>query len=551
MKFNRKATGVALVSFMLALALTGCKAADNKNKGTSETNAKNKVSTGITKGAEGIANKAVQKSELLKTKLESKFKDIKLTDSLKNIGFNNPLMTQRLGADPFVIVYEGRVYVYMTNDIVEYDSDNNVINNSYSKINKLNVISSDDLANWTDHGSIKAAGYEGAAKWGNNSWAPTATYKKINGKTKFFIYFANGANGIGVMSSDSPTGPFTDPIHKALISRQTPNCADVDWLFDPAVLVDDDGKAYLYFGGGVPEGKDSNPGTGRIVQLGDDMISLAGDPVKNEIPYLFEDSGINKIGNTYYYSYCSNWHVTPEDSAKLGIESAQICYMTSDNPMGPFKLQGGILRNPGKFFGVYGNNHHSMFQLNDQWYIAYHSQMLESGLGISGGYRSTNIDYVTVNKDGTIQPATGTKAGVKQLKSLNPYEKTEAETMANMGGINTTPCGKFSSYYGSGNMALSDINTGDWVALKKVDFGDKGAKTFTAAVKAPKEKAGAIQIRLDSQDGEVVGYMEVEPGNTEEYKEMTTELLSTIIGEHNLYFVFYGEDYNLDYWKFN
>ena len=78
----------------------------------------------------------------------------------------------------------------MTGDIVEYDANGKVKDNSYARINKLNVISSEDLVNWTDHGTIFAAGNAGSAKWGNNSWAPAVAYKVIDGKTKFFIYFA-------------------------------------------------------------------------------------------------------------------------------------------------------------------------------------------------------------------------------------------------------------------------------------------------------------------------------------------------------------------------
>ena len=100
------------------------------------------------------------------------------------------------------------------------------------------------------------------------------------------------------MTADSPIGPFRDPIGKALISRETPNCEEVTWLFDPAVLVDEDGSAYLYVGGGIPEGKGANPGTARVVQLGEDMISLIGEPCKLDVPYLFEDSGIHKVGQT-------------------------------------------------------------------------------------------------------------------------------------------------------------------------------------------------------------------------------------------------------------
>ena len=58
--------------------------------------------------------------------------------------------------------------------------------------------------------------------------------------------------------------------------------------------MDDDGRAYLYFGGGVPEGQAANPGTARVVELGEDMISIAGEPVIIDAPYVFEDSGIHK-----------------------------------------------------------------------------------------------------------------------------------------------------------------------------------------------------------------------------------------------------------------
>lgn len=493
-----------------------------------------------------------QSSSLLEEKLAPYFNRIKLADTLKKTDANNPLMTQRLGADPYAIVYDGRVYVYMTGDILEYDADGKVKNNSYSKINTINVISSADLVNWTDHGSIYAAGDSGAAKWGGNSWAPAAAYKKINGKTKFFLYFANSGNGIGVITSDSPIGPFTDPINKALVSRSTPNCADVEWLFDPAVLVDDDGRAYLYIGGGVPGDQYANPGTARVVELGDDMISLKGDPVKIDVPYLFEDSGIHKLGNIYYYTYCTNFNVTAEATDKLGIENGQIAYMTSKNPMGPFEFKGGFLKNPGTFFGCWGNNHHCVFQFKDQWYITYHTQILEGKMGItSGGYRCTHIDKLTINEDGSLAPVTATEKGVDQLSFLNPFEKTQAATMATMGGIDTILRDECNKNYGSGNMAVTEINTGDWIALKGVNFGDIGATSFTVGVKAAEDKEGAIQLRIDSQDGDVVGYMDIKPDKTGKYNEITTELLKTVKGIHNLYFIFYGEGYNMDYWKFN
>ncbi len=484
-------------------------------------------------------------------KLQEEFDALSLADTLKQIGLDAPVMTQRLGADPYAIVYEGRVYLYMTGDVLEYDAAGNVKENSYSKINTLNVISSADLVNWTDHGSIYAAGMQGASRWGQNSWAPAVAYKEIDGQTKFFIYFANGGNGIGVLTSDSPTGPFVDPIGKALISRSTPNCANVTWLFDPAVFVDEDGSAYLYFGGGVPEGMEAAPGTARVVKLGEDMISLDGDPVALDVPYLFEDSGINRIGDTYYYSYCTNWNVTQEATEELGIASAQIAYMTSDNPMGPFTLAGVILKNPGNYFGCYGNNHHCLFQFQDEWYIAYHTQLLEKPLGISGGYRATNIAKLTVKEDGSIPTLLFVdRSSLTQVGALNPYEKVEAETMATMGGLSTTQSGLQSTCYGSGNMELCEIESGDWLALYGVDFGKEGAKRFTAAVAADEGISGTIQIRLDGTKGEVVGYLEVSPTKNGEYQELTAELLTTVTGKHNLFLIFSGEGYTMDYWTF-
>ena len=122
--------------------------------------------------------------------------------------------------------------------------------------------------------------------------------------------------------------------------------------------------------------------------------------------------------------------------------------------------------------------------------------------------------------------------------------------MATMGGLNTTQEGMISKTYGSGNMVLTDIQTGDWVALYDVDFGEAGATKFTAAVKADKEAVGGIQIRLDALDGEVVGCLEFGAGDGKNYQELAVELLKNVTGVHDLVLVFVGEDYTVDYWQF-
>lgn len=464
--------------------------------------------------------------------MQALFNSIKVQTSYKKEGQNNPLYTQRFGADPGVMEYDGRVYVYMTNDVIEYDSDGNVVENTYNLVNKINCISSDDLVNWTDHGAIEVAGSNGAAKWASKSWAPCAAHKTINGKEKFFLYFCNGGNGVSVLTADSPTGPWTDPLGHGLITRSTPNCSDVKWLFDPAVFVDDDGTGYLCFGGGVPDGMSANPGTARIVKLGADMISLAGDPQTIDAPYLFEDSGINKIGDKYYYTYCSNWSTSGNS---YGMSSAAIQYMVSDSPMGPYTYGGELFKNIGTFFGTYGNNHHSIVELNGKLYLFYHARAVETAMGITGNYRSPQVNELTMT-NGKFNSVTGTMTGVSQLKALDPYTKVQAETMSNQAGINVS---------GLGDTVVTDIGAGDWIKVNGASFS-KGASSVTIRVKSSKE--AAIKICTGTATGTAIGYAEI-PNTNGSFKEITVPV-DSISGTQDICFVF-SDAMEIDWWQFS
>ena len=447
-----------------------------------------------------------------------------LKSSYKKAGENNPLYTQRFGADPGVMEYGGRLYVFMTDDIIEYDSSvaRNVRENSYSQIRSINCISSDDLVNWTDHGRIPVAGPSGIAKWAVNSWAPCAAHKIIDGKEKFFLYFCNGGNGIGVLTADSPTGPWQDERGSLLITRDVKNCADVLWLFDPAVMVDDDGTGYLAFGGGVPEGKQSAPGTGRIVRLADDMISLDGDPVRLDVPWLFEDSGINRIGDRYVYSYCSNWQTGGND---LGLTDGAIQYMTADNPLGPYAYAGELFPNQGRFFGLYGNNHHSIASLNGEWYLFYHSRPVEQAMGITGNYRSPQADRITLDADGLPEQVTGTMKGLEQLKPFDPFRTVSASTMAREAGVAVGGCGD--------NVRVLGVE-GRWIQVRGVDFGTgASALTVTAQASAP----STLYAVLDSADGPLAARIEIPAGG--EAAAFSAPLQAE--GTHDLYLVWGGK----------
>lgn len=538
----RKRMTFVYVSAVLAFSICGC-----GEENIASTEGQQAVETESTQPDQ---EKEGGEKDMTTTEIEELFQNVVLEEAYKGIGNHNPVMTQRFGADPYAMVYDGRVYLYMTCDEPKLDAYGEIKENDYSNIYKISVISSADLVNWTDHGTVYAASKKGAAVWGNNSWAPAAAYREIDGKTKFFLYFANSGNGIAVLTSDSPTGPFTDPLGEALISRETPTCAEVTWLFDPAVLMDDDGTAYIYFGGGIPnEDKADNPGTARVAKLADDMISLDGDPVViDNVPYLFEDSGINKINGTYYYSYCSNFSVPGEKAGELGFSSGEIVTMSGDDPMGPFTLCGSVLKNPQFYFGRGGNNHHCMFEFNGQWYMAYHARLLEEAMGIDKGYRSTNIDKVTFDETGGIEMIRGTLAGAEQVGALDPYQKTSAVTIGVMGGIETAQYGEESISCGSGDMIVTGIHTGSWLGVYGADFGAEGASQFHLFARG--NGTGYIKICLDSPEGEALGYVRLDLNDPTDFTEITAQLEKRVTGKHDIYFIFSGEGFELESWYF-
>lgn len=453
-----------------------------------------------------------------------------LSAGLVKDAVGNPIVTSRLTADPWAMEYNGRVYVYGTNDSQQYELAPNKDNN-YAKINTLNCYSSADMVNWTDHGTINV---KGAAKWAANSWAPAAAHKKINGKEKFFLYFANNASSIGVLTADSPVGPWTDPIGKPIIDRSIGNCgeSDVAWLFDPAVLVDDDGQGYLYFGG-FGDAKDAaynkNPKCARVIKLGDDMISTVGDAVTIDAPYMFEDSGINKINGKYYYSYCTNW--TAEAGADPKVGSATIAVMESDNPMTGFKYVGAVMKNPGNYFGAYGNNHHCFAQFNGKMYSFYHTKADTVRIGTKQDFRTTYVDKLDLgdngdftNEDGSVAVTALTKAGVAAVSTVNPYETVEAETFAmadTMGTAANTLSSSNAAW--STNLSLFNGKIGAYAGVAEVDFGADGATELT---------------------------MKLGDATTGKYEDVTVKLQKKITGKHTIYFEFDKCNVLMDSWCF-
>lgn len=477
-------------------------------------------------------------------------------------GNSNPLITHKYGGDPCAMVYDGRVYIYMTDDQAQWELTPDT-NNSYSDCRSISIISSADMVNWTDHGKVPVGKQlAGGTSWADRAWAPAAAWKNINGEDKFFIYFADGdTGGIGVLVGDSPIGPFHDPLGKALITWEVENVnsSSVPWLVDPAVLVDDDGKAYLYFGGGINGLNANEPKSARVVQLGEDMISIEGTPQEINAPRFFRDSGIHKFNGKHYYSYCSN-------SSGVNGEgyppTNTIAYMVSDNPLGPFEYIGPILPGPGVFGnGDSGKNHHAIFEFEGEWYITYQNRQVNiakrKNEGKSGhkDYRSPSITELDIDPvTGSITPLQMESKGVGRLKTMNPYTRVEAETIAWNGGISTEASTQPGLVVESINLQVNDINHGDWIAVSGLDFGDQGAGTFTANV-ASGSRGGEIELRIDSLDGEVIGTLPVSStGGWDNWKTITT-VVSGVTDVHDVYMIFKGQTseelFKLDYWMFN
>ncbi|MBO9599248.1 MAG: carbohydrate-binding protein, partial [Cohnella sp.] len=210
---------------------------------------------------------------------------------------------------------------------------------------------------------------------------------------------------------------------------------------------------------------------------------------------------------------------------------------------------GSILKNPGHFFGVGGNNHHAIFQFQGAWYIAYHAQTLSKAMGVPKGYRSTQLNQVSFGEDGSIPEIQADYKGVPQLKPLNPYASVAAATIGWNAGITTE---KITDEEGRQSAVVSGIDDADWIALSKVDFGGKGASTFTASISGAAEPA-YIDLRLDSLNGKSIGVLEVSKTSGEDWTELTTKVAGAA-GVHDLYLVFGGKPgqnlFKMQSWQF-
>ncbi len=436
------------------------------------------------------------------------------------INAQNPIIQTYFTADPAPMVYDGTVYVYTSHD------EDSTVNNFFTMYD-WRCYSSTDMVNWTDHGAVASLK---DFKWNektNGAWAPQC----IERNGKFYLYVPIHGEGVSVLVSDSPTGPFTDPIGKRLVD------SDHIWQdIDPTVAIDDNGQAYLYWG---------NPGLW-YVKLNEDMVSYdhsigdngivsiemtteafgsqQGRDGKERASYT-EGPWFYKRNNLYYMIY-----------AAKGIPE-YIAYSTAPTADGPWTYRGIIMERADLLAFT---NHAGIIDFKGNSYFFYHDQALSKGEGFK---RSVSVEQFNYNADGSIPLITPTKEGVKKsVSSINPYTRVQAETIAWSEGLKTSGNSQSGVY-------VSQINNSDYLIVRSVDFG-KGAKTFEACVASASE-GGQIEIRLDNSNGELLGTIDVKNTGGEKNWATVKGKVKKITGVHDICLVFKGgegELFNFDWW---
>ncbi len=311
-----------------------------------------------------------------------------------------------------------------------------------------------DLNNWTDHGISFATraqeGHGDDVPWSDNDlYAPDVVEK--GGKYYLFAYVVGAPCAVAV--SDTPTGPFK-LVSKIKAPAGSPNDFG-GWgqYIDPGVLVDDDGKVYIYWGYKSSHMAQLNP---------DNMVEILpgtyqADIIPTQSPFnFFEACSPRKINGTYYMVYADG-----------GI----LVYATSKSPLGPFTYGGPIIRNGRDYPG--GNIHGGLVQLNGQWYIFYHRMTNNTIMS-----RKACVERVTIESDGSIKEVDMTSLGFEE--ALDPYREVSADIACVLTG------GNYITEIDRTNHPVINNRRGSVIGFKYLDFGPatKGKQlTFTTTVR--------------------------------------------------------------------
>lgn len=283
-------------------------------------------------------------------------------------------------ADPDIAKFDGRYYLYPTTDGFTHWSGT-----------KFRVFSSDDLKFWHDEGVILDLATDDVPWAVGSAWAPAIASR--NGK--YYYYFcgkrADGVSAIGVAVADTPVGPFRAEPQPLLTMEQMKRLGiKMGQTIDPAIYIEEDGTPYMLFGNGHAA----------IVQLGDDMVSVIEETMRNlEGLHDFREAvTVLKRDGRYHFTWSCD---------DTGSEDYHVNYGTSESLFGPVTVHYPILvKNPEK--DILGPGHHSILhdKDTDQYWIAYHrfvtplSRFKEG----KGYHREVCITPIAFGEDGLMKP---------------------------------------------------------------------------------------------------------------------------------------------------
>ncbi|MEV5433234.1 family 43 glycosylhydrolase [Streptomyces sp. NPDC052701] len=325
-------------------------------------------------------------------------------------------------ADPDTEIYDGRYWVFPTTS------------KAYHEQTRLDAFSSADMVNWTKHPDVLTTADISWAEYA--LWAPAPV--KRNGK--YYLYFAandiqNDAQlgGIGVAVADRPEGPYKDAIGRPLISQFHNGAQPID----QDVFIDDDGQAYMYYGGWHHA---------NVVKLNPDMTSLGtfadGSTYKEITPENYtEGSFMFKRDGKYYFMWSEGGWTGPDYS---------VSYAMSDSPTGPFrKIDKVLAQDPAV---ARGSGHHSVVNVpgTDVWYIVYHRRPLSE---TDGNHRQLAYDRLHFNADGTIRRV--------EMQVRDNFADGNALGWKTYGGSWSAAGGRYRASRSPGGKALLDTNFAD------------------------------------------------------------------------------------------
>ncbi len=345
-----------------------------------------------------------------------------------NIFSQNPISPPGIYlADPEAHVWkDGRVYVYgSVDESVDYWCSHT-----------HHVLSSNDMMNWTLHKDYFKSKGEGdkVAYSDKVLYAPGAAYK--DGKYYLYYCLSDPKQPEGVAMSNNPVEGFSQGKKMNLYGHDQ---------IDPAAFVDDDGTSYYIWG----------QFTLKMAKLNDDMISIDPTTIKDNIiteadHQFHEGAYMVKRNGIYYLIYA---HL---DKAH---RPTQIGYATSKNPMGPYKYGGAIVDNDHSDPEVW-NNHGSVVEFNNQWYVFYH----RSTHG-TVKMRKACVEPIFFNEDGSIDEVEMTTQGAGP--PLNPKSILDAERACALHGNLRTEA------LGTNNEILTKIKPQDRAVYKYLQFTGK------------------------------------------------------------------------------